>query len=212
MNVRRVVLVTLVTAIVEHHARAGGFVDLAVGGSRPQGDQRYDAMIDTGLELGLHGGPTLAVDAPTRPDAARLVLGLDLGVARTWLNEADDADPVALTRWRLTAGPRLTLRSPISEAFVRVGVGVDRVHMDTTDLLEALCGDPTVQSPAIEGAFGAGANTGRFVIGAQVGVAYSDHGGDLPPCKPVNGQLIYVDTLDTRNVDVNFQLFVGARL
>jgi hypothetical protein len=79
-------------------------------------------------------------------------------------------------------------------------------------VLEALCGDPTIQSAAFEGGVGVGVTTHHVIIGAQFGVGFSDHGDDRPACKSLNGQPVYIDVLDTRNVDLNAQLFVGVRL
>ncbi len=209
-----VVAFAIATA-AEGHAAAGplaAFVDGSVGLSSPQADDRYDALAAAGAQVGVHAGPLMQVHPAGVESDPRVVVGLDLGVDHTWMNLSDDSDDTTLTRWRFTAGPRVALQFPHVELFARAGAGVERIRMDTTAILEALCGDPTIQSAAFEGGVGVGVTTGHLIAGAQAGVGVSDHGDDRPTCKPLNGQAVYIDVLDTRNVDLNAQLFVGVRL
>jgi hypothetical protein len=188
------------------------FLDGSVGLSAPHSDARYDEMFETGTQLGAHAGALLQIHPAGVESDPRIVLGLDLGADRTAMNLPSDADPTRVTRWRITAGPRLALQFPNVELFARAGLGVDRIHMDTSDVLEALCGDPTIQSAAFEGGVGVGVTTHHIIIGAQFGAGVSDHSDDRPVCNSVNGQAISIDVLDTRNVDLTAQLFVGMRL
>ncbi|MCE9573282.1 MAG: hypothetical protein K8W52_09005 [Deltaproteobacteria bacterium] len=208
-------LALTIASAAEGRATAGplaGFLDGSVGLSAPVADDRYDALVEAGPQVGVRAGALVQVHPAGAESDPRVVVGLDLGFDHTWMNLSDESDDTTLTRWRFTAGPRVALQFPHVELFARAGAGVERIHMDTTAILEMLCGDPTIQSAAFEGALGVGVTTGHLIVGAQLGAGVSDHGGDRPTCKPVGGQPVYVDVLDTRNVDLNAQLFVGVRL
>lgn len=202
-----------VAVATEGHAAAGpvaAFLDGNFGSSSPRSDARYTDTFKTSMQLGFRTGALLQLRAG-EDDTPRVLLGLDLGADHTTLDHGPD-DGTTFTRWRMTAGPRLALQLPNVELFARAGVGIERIHMGTTGLLEALCGDPTIQSAAFDGAVGVGVTFHHVIIGAQFGAGVSNHRDDRPACQPVNGQDVYVDVLDTRNVDLNAQLFLGVRL
>lgn len=192
-------------ALVPRLAEAGpvsGFVEVSYGLAAPQGDGEYKAMYDGAAKLGLRQGVMIR---PTRTPGEKMwvEIGLDIGGDHTDLSLRDDDDSgMSFSRWRLTAGPRLVLRTEHAVVSLRGGIGLDRI---TFDFDGRLCEDEQLDGLALEGQVGAGFAFGHFVIGPQFGISSGDHRDSQSVCSRFGQR----GALDNRIVELDAQLMAG---
>ena len=208
MRLHRLVL-TLALAAAPSSALAGGYVELVGGASIPEGDDGHQALVETSRAFGARAGAYRTVDMG--PERADLRLGVEVGATYTPFDDVDEEQQ--LTRTRVIGGVRLGLDHGGFEVFARAGAGLDRIHLDATGFLEALCGDPTIDGLALESGAGVAFQVGRLRLGGDAGLGVGHHRGDQPRCEPFRDQDdIRVDVLDNRTVDLDLRLFVGVRI
>jgi hypothetical protein len=209
----RLLAVTLASSlllVVPRSAEAGpahAFAEVFAGLAIPHGDAGHEETVNRSPKIGLRAGGLVRVLDRGRTE---LFVGLEAGADYTSFDETDRFDDVALSRLRVLGGGRVAVLHGRSLAFIRGGVGVDRITADFSGLLETLCGDPTVSGRAVEGGLGAGRRFGHVVLGAQIGVSVGDHRDQRPACVGVEG--LVIDVLDNENTDIDLSLFAAFAL
>lgn len=194
-----------------------GLAEVSIGFASPQSDDGYEEWFTSSVKYGARVGGLVQLATTTGNGvSASASIGLDVGADYTSmaLVERRDGqtgesseDQMSVDRWRLTAGPRIVLASGRALIFARGGVGLDRMKVDFTHLIGALCEDVTLDGLALEGSIGVGARFGHVMLGAQFGASSGDHHDDRPVCAGFGNA--EVDVLDNRNLDVDAQLIAG---
>lgn len=193
-------------------AGADVFAELDASVTFPEGDEAYDDLIDTSTSYGVRGGWLFVSQPLESAPVLSWVAGVELGASTSTLShDGEDPDNPSFRRRRALAGIRGGVQLPDWLINVRVGVGVEEIHMRADGFLGALCGSPKVKGLATEAAVVSYLRLGRFLIGGQLGVARGVHEGDRPECTGFERPVV-VDVLDFNSVDVTFSLVAGARL